>query len=163
VLLEDPDTGRWVTVFMEATWCGPHIGLMEKRKDAPGGGFLRIEGDTGVINASQRDHFTISRWDGGETVLPLREYPGETISFAHEIETMVDCVRTGTPPEIDVSFGAEVIAVCGAAYLSAIEKRAVTLDEFKDFSRGFLQKHGNREDAAEAVLGALLGPYRKRA
>ena len=26
-LLEDPETGTWITLFMEASWCGGHIGL----------------------------------------------------------------------------------------------------------------------------------------
>jgi len=160
VLLEDPDRGAWVTVFMETTWCGPHIGPRDRRRDVGGGGFLRIEGDGGVIDASEKDHFTITRWDGGQTLVPLREYPEESISFAHEIEIFIDCVRTGTAPEIDVNFGAEVIAVCGAAYFSALQKRATTLEEFKEFSRGFVDKYGDGDEAAEAILNVLLEPYR---
>jgi len=126
-----------------------------------GGGFLRIEGDEGVINGSARDRLTVTRWDGGETVYPLREYPGETISFLHEIEHFIDCVRTGTPPDVDVNFGAEIIAICGAAYLSAIRKRAVTLEEFKEFSRGYVTKYGDNEQAEEALLADLLAPYKR--
>ena len=126
-----------------------------------GGGDLRIEGDAGVINGSEKARITVTRWDGGETVYPLREYPGETISFLHEIEHFIDCVRTGTPPDVDVNFGAEIIAVCGAAYLSAIRKRAVTLDEFKEFSRGYVTKYGDNEQAEEALLADLLAPYKK--
>ena len=159
VLLENSETGGWVTVYMEATWCGGHIGPKEMRTGAGGGGFLRIEGDEGVVGAFEKGVITVTRWDGGETVHPLREFPGETISFNNEIETFIDCVRAGTPPEVDVHFGAEVIAVCGAAYLSAIRKRAVTLDEFKDFSRGYVKKHGDNEEAELAVLKDLLAPY----
>ncbi len=158
-LLENSETGGWVTVHMEASWCGGHIGPKEMRTGAGGGGFLRIEGDEGVIDASEKGAITVRRWDGGETVHPLREFPGESISFNNEIETFIDCVREGTPPEVDVHFGAEVIAVCGAAYLSAILKKAVTLDEFKDFSRGYVKKHGDGEEAELAVLKDLLAPY----
>jgi predicted dehydrogenase len=161
VLMEDPDTGSWSTVFLEASWTGGHIGPAEMMTGQGGGGFLRIEGDGGVINGSARDRLTVTRWDGGETVYPLREYPGETISFLHEIEHFIDCVRAGTPPEIDVDFGAEVIAICGSAYLSAIRGHAVTLDEFKEFSRGYVEKYGDNEQAEEALLSDLLAPYRR--
>jgi len=49
-----------------------------------------------------------------------------------------------------VEFGAEIIAVIGAAYLSAIRGQAVTLEEFKTFSRGYVEKHGDNEQAEEA-------------
>ncbi len=159
VLLEEPQAGSWLTVFMETTWCGGHIGPREMRRDVGGGGLFRIEGDLGVLDASDKDKIVLTRWDGGRTVFPLREYPGETISFKNEIETMVDCVRAGNLPEIDVHFGAEVIAVCGAAYYSAILKRAVTLDEFKDFCRSYVKKYANTEEATVALLRYLMKPY----
>lgn len=102
VLFQHPETGVWMTVFLEATWCGGEIGLDKEKHGGQSNGYLRIEGDEGVIDASAKDHIRILRWDGGETVLPLREYPGETISFYNEIETFIDCVRTSTPPEIFV-------------------------------------------------------------
>ena len=163
-LVEDPETGTWITLFLEASWSGGHIGPGKGEYGKRGGqsaGFLRIEGDEGVIDATEPDHITVTRWDGGETVIPLRKYPGETISVAHEMETFIHHVRSDTPPDIDVSFGAEVIAACGAAYYSAIMKRAVTLDEFKDFCRGFTEKYGDDEKADEAVLDYLLKPYRR--
>ena len=103
----------------------------------------------------------MKRWDGGETIVPLREYPGEKISFKHGIETFIDAVREAKPPDIDVAYGAEVIAICGAAYLSAIQKRAVSLEAFKDFSREYIQKYGDNEKAEEAILTDLLKPYRQ--
>lgn len=159
VLLEDPQSGSWVTIFMEASWCGGHIGPREMRRDVGGGGFLRIEGDAGALDASEKDRIVVTRWDGGETVFPLRQFPGETVSFNSEIETMVECVRRGRRPEIDVHFGAEVIAVCGAAYYSAIEKRAVTLEEFKEFCRSYVKKHADSEEATVALLKDLMKPY----
>lgn len=159
VLLEDPATGSWLTVFMEASWCGGHIGPRAMRRDVGGGGFFRIEGDRGMLDASGKDKIVVEHWDGGRTEYPLREYPGETISFNNEIETMVDCVLAGAPPEVDVHFGSEVIAVCGAAYYSAIVKRAVTLDEFKDHCRTYVEKHGDGEEAVVALLKDLNKPY----
>ena len=112
-----------------------------------------------MIDATDPDRIVITRWDGGEIILPLREHPGERISMIHEIEDFIDDIRSDTLPEIDVRFGAEVIAACGAAYLSAIEKRAITLNEFKEFSRGFVEKYGDNEEADEAILSYLLKPY----
>ncbi len=164
-LLEDPGSGTWMTLFLEASWCGGHIGSGKGEYGKRGGqsaGFLRIEGDEGVIDATERDHIKITRWDGGETIIPLREFPGETISMTHEIETFIDHIRSDTPPDIDVGFGAEVIAACDAAYYSAVLKRAVTMDEFKAFGRGFAEKYGDTEEADEALLDYLLQPYRRK-
>jgi predicted dehydrogenase len=161
-LFEDPTSGSWVTVFLEATWCGAEIGLPEEKTGGPGGGYLRIQGDDGVILASEKDKIRIRRWDGGESIVPLRDYPGETISFEHEIETFIDCVREGRPPEIGLEFGSEIIAAIGAAYLSAIRRQAVTLDEFRGFCRSYAERHGDNERAEEALLMDLLKPYRRR-
>ena len=159
VLLEDIDTGSWVTVYMEATWCGGHIGPRDMRQDTGGCPLFRIEGDEGVLDATPHNEIVVTRWDGGRTAYPLRTMPGETVSFNDEIETMVDCVRAGRRPEVDVTFGAEIIAVCGAAYYSAIEKRAVTLEEFKEFCRSYMEKYGDNEDAERALLEHLMKPF----
>ena len=160
-LFENPASGSWVTVFLEATWCGAEIGLPEEKTGGPGGGYVRIQGDDGVILASEKDRIRVRRWDGGEAVVPLREYPGQTISFEHEIETFIDCARESRPSEFGLEFGSEIIAAIGAAYLSAIRKRAVTLEEFKAFSRSYVERHGDTAEAEEAILADLLRPYRR--
>jgi predicted dehydrogenase len=162
VQFEDPETGSWTTVFLEATWSGGHIGIGSEKPSGQGGGYVRMIGDGGVIHSVSADRITVQRWDGGETVLPMREYVGETVSFDDEIGGFLAGVRVGTPPEIDVHFGAEVIAICGAAYLSAIRGRAVTLDEFKGFSQGYIAKYGDCEQADDAIVLDLLKPYQRR-
>ena len=164
-LLEDTESGTWITLFLEASWCGGHIGSGKGEYGKRGGqsaGFLRIEGDKGVIDATERDHIKVTLWNEGKMIIPLREFPGERISMTHEIETFVDHIRSDTPPDIDVSFGAEVIAACGAGYYSAILNRAVTLDEFKAFSRGFVEEYGDTAEADDALLNYLLEPYREK-
>jgi predicted dehydrogenase len=158
-LLSDGASGSWVTIFMEASWCGGHIGPRDMRKDVGGGGFFRIEGDTGIIDASGKDKIVLTGWNGGQTVVPLKQFPGETVSFDAEIETMVECVRAGRAPQFDIDFGAEIIAVCGAAYYSAIQKRAVTIEEFKDVCRSYVRAHGEGEPASVALLKDLMRPY----
>ena len=145
----------------EATWTGGHIGIGKGKPGGQAGGYLRILGDKGIIHSASPDRITLQWWDGGEHVLPLREYPGESISFDDEIGGFLAGIRTGTPPEIDVHFGAEVIAICGAAYLSALRKRAVTLDEFKDYARSYVTRYGDDERADDALIQDLLAPYRK--
>jgi predicted dehydrogenase len=162
VRFEDPQSGTWVTVFLEASWSGGHIGLGPDKPGGQSGGYLRLIGDRGVLHSTSADRITVQRWDGGETVLPLREYPGESISFDDQIGGFLDGVRSGRPPEIDVYFGAEVIAVCGAAYLSALRGRAVTLAEFKDHCRGYVARYGDNEQADDALILDLLQPYQRR-
>ena len=83
--------------------------------------------------------------------------------MTHEIRDCINSVLTSTPPEIDVRFGAEVVAACGAAYLSAIRKKAVTVEEFKQFCKEMIRQHGDGEDADLAILDTLLSPYKQGA
>jgi len=159
VLVEDAEAGNWATIFLEASWCGGHIGPHPEKPGSQSGGWLRIEGDEGVIESADRKSITVRRWDGGVTTLPLREYAGETMSVLTEIETFIDCVRAGTPPAVGVEFGADVIAICDAAYLSQVRGRAVGMDEFKDYCRDLVARHGDGEEAEEALLRELLSPY----
>ena len=161
VLFEDPNTGSWVTLFIEASWIGGHIVFNPGNLPCQNGN-MRIIGDKGQIESYQEPHITIRRWDGGETVVPVLEYAGESISFDTEMGIFFNCIRTGTRPQTDVHFGAEVMAVCGAAYLSAIQGTAITLDEFKDFSRGYVEKYGDNTAADDAIVMDLLAPYRRR-
>lgn len=165
-LLEDPETGRWITLYLEASWCGGHIGGGTGEWGKRGGqaaGFLRVEGDEGVIDATEPDVITVTRWDGGVTQIPLVQNAGERVSMTHEISDCIDSIRTNTPPEIDIRFGAEVVAACGAAYLSAIRHKAVTMDEFKLYCAEAVQSHGDGEAADTAVLEHLLSPYKQGA
>jgi predicted dehydrogenase len=162
ILFEDPETGEWVTVFLEATWSGGEIGLDERKSGAQAGGYVRIEGDEGVIESTDKTSIRVLHWDGGESVIPLREYPGETISVLEEVEAFIDAVRGEREPVLDINFGAEVIATCGAAYLSALRNRPVTLEEFREFSRGYVDEYGDNERAEEALLKDLLEPYARR-
>jgi len=159
VLMEDAETGAWATIYLEASWCGGHIGLNPEKPGGQSGGYVRLEGDDGVIESADTRSITVRHWDGGTDVLPLIEYPGESISVLNEVETFIDCVRAGTPPAVGVEFGADIIAICDAAYLSQLRGRAVGLDEFKDYARSFVRKHGDGQEAEEALLGELLKPY----
>ncbi len=162
VLFEDPETGSWLTIFMEASWSGGSIGPTRNKDGTHKRLFLRVEGDRGIVDGGLAEGVKVTHWDGGETLHPLKPpVPGEHRSFYDEIDTFLDCVRTNTPPEIDVHFGAEIIAICDAAYLSAIRGETVTLDELKDFCRSYVNTHGDNVKADEALLMDLLKPYRR--
>jgi predicted dehydrogenase len=159
VLFEDPSTGVWATVFLEATWSGGHIGLGPEKSGGQANGYLRMIGDKGVLHTHEATRITLEEWNGGQSELPLISHPGERISFDDQIGSFLRCVRTGGQPEIDARFGAEIIATCGAAYLSAIRGQAVTLQEFKAFCQGYLDRYGDCEQADDAIVLELLKPY----
>ena len=65
--------------------------------------------------------------------------------------------------ELDLEFGARNIAICGAAYLSQIEGgRSVRLEEVESFSQQYIDKHGDNEEADDAIVNALLEPYKRK-
>ena len=128
---EEPESGRWITMFMEATWSGHHIGLREGKGAMQRNGGIFIQGDNGTLGVTPDNDLEARRWDGSSEVFVMPKVAGETVSMYNEISNGVDCVRNQTPPDIDVRFGAEVIAVCGAAYYSQLLGRAVTVEEFK--------------------------------
>jgi predicted dehydrogenase len=162
VLFEDPASGAWVTVFLEATWCGGHIGLEKEKSGGQGNGYVYFVGDQGTLFSNSGTSLTLKGYDGSEATLPVREFPAERMSFNEQIGTFLDRVRTGTPTVYDARYGAEVIAVCGAAYLSALRGRAVTLDEFKDFCREYVVRYGDNEAADDAIVLDLLAPYKRK-
>jgi predicted dehydrogenase len=161
VLFEDTQDNSWMTLHMEASWIGGHIGFNPKKLARQNGNMWLI-GDEGEIESIQEPDLHIRRWDGGESTLPMRPFEGERISFDRMTADFLKCVRTGTPPELTASIGAEIMAICGAVYLSAIRGRAVTLDEFKEYSRGFIEKYGDTEEADDAILQELLKPYKRK-
>lgn len=163
ILMEDTESGSWATVFLEATYSGGHISLYQPKPGGQAGGVLEIVGDRGVITTAEEESFTIKYFNGGQEVIPLAVYEGETISVQTEMNSMFDAIRSGTDPELDLSFGADNIATVGAAYLSQVrDGTAVTLDEFKEFSKGFVKKYGDTEEADDAIVSALLEPYKRR-
>jgi hypothetical protein len=140
---------------METTWCGPHIGFGKHRRES-----IWVLGDKGIIETTWlTDKVTVRAFNGGVTEVPLLEGAGERFFIAAGIRDFVDCMAQGGSPELDVHFGAGIAAVISAAYLSAIRKRAVTLDELEAYSRGFVEKHGDCEKADDAIVNELLAPY----
>ena len=155
VLFENLETGSWCTLFMETTWCGPHIGFGEHRRES-----IQVTGSKGVIETSWlTDKITLRSYDGGITEIPLLKEAGERFFIAAGIRAFVDCMRLGRPPELDIHFGAGIAAVCSAAYLSAIRKKAIAFDELDAYAQRFVDEYGDCEEADDAMVTALLAPY----
>ena len=76
---------------------------------------------------------------------------------------MVESVRNNVPSISDAKFGAECSAVVGASYLSERDgRRAVSIEEFKTFARGFAERFPSDPTAADnALVDALLAAVRK--
>jgi len=89
---------------------------------------LNVYGREGALRAALgRDEVVqdIDRLPGQEpVVLPV----DKADSLALEIAQVVECVRTGTRPTVDVVEGAKAVAVCLAAVRSAREGRPVEID-----------------------------------
>lgn len=163
VMMENTETGSWATVFIEATWCGGHTSLYENKSGSQSGGVLEIIGDKGVITTAESDKFTIKYHTGGVMEIPVLEFEGETISIQDEINTFFDAYLQGNDGKLTLEFGARVIALCGAAYLSQLQGgTAVTLDDFYAYSKEFVDKYGDNVKADDAIVASLLEPYKRR-
>jgi UDP-N-acetylglucosamine 3-dehydrogenase len=89
---------------------------------------LNVYGREGALRATMGRSEVVQdsdRLDGGAPVaLPVQEAD----SLALEIVHVVECVRTGRQPLVDVVEGARAVAVCLAAIRSAREGRPVAVD-----------------------------------
>ncbi|CEK13833.1 phage shock protein A (PspA) family protein [Chthonomonas calidirosea] len=157
IRFEDADTGAWTNAHVEGSW---------SHRDSP---------DTVVIGTTGRLYFTSQ--EGRRYVVITDAYDREVrrieatgptwqfwpSSFYGEILNMVQCVRTGRPPLCDAQFGADCSAIVGAAYLSEKNgRRAVHLDEFREFARSIAQRYPNDPQAADdALVETLLSAVRK--
>ncbi|HIE09346.1 MAG TPA: Gfo/Idh/MocA family oxidoreductase, partial [Armatimonadetes bacterium] len=148
IWFEDPDSGAWATAHVEGSWSGSD--------SLP----TMVIGTSGVIRLSVeegRKFLVITDPSGNERRI---EASGPTwtfwpSSFYGEIKNMCQCVIEGRKPLSDENFGAEVQAIVGSAYLSQREgKRAITLDEYKEWALKIKRKHGRK--APEVLIREQL-------
>jgi len=148
IWFEDPNTGAWTTAHVEGSWSGSDslptmvvgtCGVMRLGFEE-GRSFLLL---TDAFGNERRIEATGPTW----TFWPS--------SFYGEIKNMCQCILEGRKPLSDERFGAEVQAIVGASYLSQREgKRAVTLDEYKEWALKIKQKHGRK--APEVLIREQL-------
>jgi len=139
--LTDPASGASTLLHVEASWSG---------QDRPGcrvvgsGGELAIGSPLRVLDAFGNAHEVATQHpitgyavaEGGEPW-----YSG----FVGAVREMCRCVQTGAKPIYDATRASEAMAALGAGYLSELRgRRAVTLDEFKDYSLKLQEQEGDR-------------------
>ena len=141
VEFEDVVTGSWTTVHIEASW---------SYRDSRGGAVIGTNGSIENVGSDPLkliDSFGNSREVqlGGPrddmTEVAKAEYSG----FLGGIKNMCNCVIEGKKPIRDEKIGAESQAIVDAAYLSQLRgRKAVSLEEYKDYARETKEKEGNK-------------------
>ena len=157
IRFENPETLAWTTAHVEGSW---------SHRDSPD---TVVIGTTGrIVFVSEESRRFAVVMDSYDREARRIEVSGPTwqpwpSSFYGEILNMVESVRNNVPSISDANFGAECSAVVGASYLSERDgRRAVAVDEFKTFARGFSDRYPNDPAAADnALVDALLSAVRK--
>jgi len=160
VLLEDPKTGGWCTLDVEGTWSWPEGEPLVVHGTK--GTITRVveDGKAAVAVAPHGHGPRLQRVGDLGTPLPLSPYSPPT-SFLNEIRNFVVAAQCGVPSICDERVGIETTAILQAAYLSECEgRRAITLDEFGEWSRRIAEEHPTLEEAENAIVERLMEPYR---
>lgn len=165
VMLEDPKTKAWITLFLRGTWSWPEGNPSRVE------GIFRIQGTKGEISRLIEPDGTVSiKIDSygfgskyqktGDLFNPLTESPySPPTSFLYEIRNFVNCVRNKTPSFVNEDIGIETLAVLGAGYLSEkLGRKTVALDQFKKFCLDLQSKY--QEQASDELINNLMEPYR---
>jgi len=145
VRYEDAETGAWSTAHIEGSWI---------YRDSPDTKILGTNGQIEQVWEEGKSFLKITDPNGGVRKIDLGKFDWVQ-SFAGEIRNMCNCVLENVKPLCDEKIGAETTAIIGAAYLSQKKgKKAVTLDEFKEYALKIREKEGER--APEVLLKELL-------
>ena len=126
----------WATALIEASWCGPEY---ECTMAFGSRGSLKVRGAQGKAVVELSDYV------GRRRVIEVPQEVSSMDTFTYEIAYMCRCVSSGSRSFLNEEVGAEVMAVVDAAYYSEMQgRRAVTLDEFKEFSAKLAERFGDR-------------------
>jgi predicted dehydrogenase len=157
IRFENPQTLAWTTAHVEGSW---------SHRDSPDTVVIGTTGKIVFVSEEKRRYAVVM--DAYERESRRIEVSGPTwqhwpSSFYGEILNMVECVRNNTPSISDAAFGAECSAVVGASYLSERDgRRAVSVEEFKQFARDIAARYPGDPSAADnALVDALLSAVRK--
>lgn len=141
---EHPETGHWVNAYIEASWSFDDTGAF--RVIGSKGEIKIKEGGIAVEDQFGNSHGRNIFHPGFLNSEPPPGYGGHP----QQLKTMVRLVKENAEPLCNVKRGSESLAVAQAVYLSeARGKKAVTLDEFKEYA----EKFGKNP---EALLRELL-------
>lgn len=142
---EDAETGAWSTAHIEGSWA---------HRDSPDTRILGTNGQIEPVTEEGRSFLKITDPMGGVRKIDVGK-PSWVLSFTGEIRNMCNCVLDRVEPICNEKIGAETTAIVGAAYLSQKKgRKAVTLNEFKEYALKIQEKEGKR--APDALLRELL-------
>ncbi len=158
IRFENAKSGAWSTAHVEGSW---------SEQDSPDTAYI---GTTGSIRMLDEDgkRFAVITDSHGHESRRIRvsgsNWQHWPSSFYGEIQNMVECVRNSVPSIMTAQFGADCSAIVGASYLSEKDgKRAVSLDEFRQFAHGIADRYPNDTTGADnALVDALLSAVRDK-
>jgi predicted dehydrogenase len=142
---EDEETGAWSTAHIEGSW---------SHRDSPDNKIIGTNGQIDTVWEEEKVSLEITDPQGGVRKIDLGKFHW-TLGFADEIRNMCNCILNKVEPLCNEKIGADTTAIVGAAYISQRKgKKAVTLDEFKEYALKIREKEGER--APEVLLKELL-------
>lgn len=145
VRYEDDETGAWSTAHIEGSW---------SYKNSPETKIIGTNGQIEEVLEEEKVFIKITDPHGGVRKIDLGKFDWID-SFVGEIRNMCSCILNKVEPLCNEKIGAETTAIVGAAYLSQKRgRKAVTLDEFKEYALKIREKEGER--APEVLLKELL-------
>jgi predicted dehydrogenase len=161
ILYEDPVTGDWLTVIVEATWSWPELG---ERGDSTRG-YILVEGTegsiTGYVDTENRDFLKITRYGYGEKLVQVQSVTAEKDSHEKQIRNFIECVRSGQRSVLNEDVGLGIMEILGSAYLSEVRgRKPVTPAEFRQFSEEVASQYTDDASGGLAIVQALMQPYR---
>lgn len=145
VRYEDAETGAWSTAHIEGSW---------SHRDSPATVIIGTDGQIEPLKKKGKHFLKVTGLDGGTRRIPVGRASWIS-SFPPEMRNMCKCVVDKVEPLSNEKIGAETMAIAGAAYLSQKRgKKAVSLDEFKEYALKIREKEGKR--ASDVLLRELL-------
>ncbi|MEM2935913.1 MAG: Gfo/Idh/MocA family oxidoreductase [Candidatus Bathyarchaeia archaeon] len=142
---EDEGTGAWSTAHVEGSW---------SHQDSPDTSIIGTNGRMEPLTEEGKTFLKITDPKGAVRKIELVK-PTWVLGIAGEIRNMCHCVLENVKPICDERIGAETTAIVDTAYLSQKRgKKAVTLDEFKEYAQKIQEKEG--EKAPDILLKELL-------
>ncbi len=144
VLFEHPETGAWVTAYIEVGWCG---------RDSFD---TVLVGTQGKLRPQGEQEVAVEDPYGRVRTVPIfhpawlrTPKPPARNGFAQEIRAAVRSVRNNIRPWLHEQIAAESMAILNAAQLSERRgRRSVSLEEFKGWAKDFENRYGAGADEA---------------
>jgi predicted dehydrogenase len=158
IRFEDAKSGAWSTAHVEGSW---------SEQDSPDTAYIGTTGSIKMVDADGKRFAVVTDAHGHES-RRLRvsgsNWQHWPSSFYGEIQNMVECLRNGVPSVMTAEFGADCSAIVGASYLSEKNgKRAVTLDEFRQFAHDIAARYPDDPTGADnALVDSLLSAVRDK-